>query len=63
MKVRKEEVKNTSLVIVVTSLGVFGRESVEGLLKSLTIYDYKRIDHCKLSCKILNLGGIVAFEH
>ena len=55
--------KNTSLVIVVTSLGVFGREADEVLLKILTIYDYKRIDHCKLSCKILNLGGIVAFEH
>ena len=35
MKVRKEDVKNTSLVIVVTSLGVFGRESDEVLLKIL----------------------------
>merc|ERR1719370_1885519 len=29
MEVRKEDVKNTSLVIVVTSLGVFGREADE----------------------------------
>ena len=35
LKVRKEDVKNTSLVIVVTSLGVFGRESDEVLLKIL----------------------------
>ena len=35
LKVRKEDVKNTSLVIVVTSLGVFGREADEVLLKIL----------------------------
>ena len=54
--------KNTSLVIVVTSLGVFGREADEVSLKILRTTK-KRIDHRKLSCKILNLGGIVAFEH
>ena len=36
MKMRKEDVKSTSLVIVVTSLGVFGREADEVLLKILT---------------------------
>jgi len=35
LKVRKDDVKNTSLVIVVTSLGVFGREADEVLLKIL----------------------------
>ena len=35
LKVKKEDVKNTSLVIVVTSLGVFGREADEVLLKIL----------------------------
>ena len=35
LKVRKEDVKNTSLVIVVTSLGVFGREADEVSLKIL----------------------------